>query len=205
MPNRDFDRHSKHKSLKTSIATSFFIVPTGLPNGLLSRLGTCLCFGAAPDERLLRPVQGEVGLAGFGGLQPLPAADAMQNALNLIGIRALQVLTLLAEALTPDFHNAYLLAAHSSLALCIAKLTLAEEAAPLIQIHPIPIFKQKRIELVRNDTLAVVVLHGFLLLHICLCCRSAGQKQFFTGSVLDNGLRPQLVDHSLRQCKHGLC
>ena len=88
-----------------------------------------------PDEGLLGAVEREARLAGLGGRQLLPSADAVEDAFDLKGVRALQVLAFLAEAFAPDLHDAHTLTAHGSFLGGSAKFVLTQKAAALIQIH----------------------------------------------------------------------
>ena len=159
--------------------------------------------GRFPDEGSLDAVTGYASLAGGVGGVLFPPAQSEQNTLDLIGVRSFEILALLAEALAPDLHDAYTLPAHRSYLATTSKLAFPEEAAPLIQIHIVPICGKQLFQVVIDDALAIIGVHCCLLLYIGHGRDFVRYRQRFSFAVHRECFGPDLVYGGLIQTEHG--
>ena len=140
-----FYRHDRHKPCKPTCFTTVFGCAFLRADAFHGTTGMCLTlrFHALlfSDKGLLGSIKGVISLSGFVGGQFLPPPDPSQNAFDFIRVGAFKVLALFAEAFTPDFHHADLVADDIPCCSCTIKLATAQKAPSLIKIHAIPVFR----------------------------------------------------------------
>ena len=124
-------------------------------------------------------------------------AELVQDAFYLIGVGALDVRALLAEAFTPNLQDADTVTWLSADRKATVKFATAQEAPALIEIHAIPLCWEQPPKVLFNDTFTVIRLHSIQLAMVRLGCDVTLQIQLLSGMIAIESLGPHLVD--LRQ------